>query len=639
MPLPASVSFAADTSDAGMRSRTLTLWDSNVNPTSSIGRIYRWNGYAEEGLVYSLLRYVESHGAQLRNKYLEWIHDIGESRIEDKRLIDHLAFEDGLSYWWMTLLVEMSPYKSPITDAIRLLAMEEIIVQQGPDKFRLVSANRMLHEVFSGLCQELGIAYEWERLSDRLPRRLSLSSIYHALPHSMQAFINLGRHLLARWPFRHTEKSGWFGGDHALFFCSYSGNFDAEAAEQGCFNSHYWSGLHARINRTGCKSNWLMIYTPCRSAPTPHAAASLLRRFNQAGQQSNFHSFLYAYLSWIIVLRVIKRWLGLGYIFWQLTGIKRVFRLKDSSLSLWPLMKSDWKSSMCGSVAIDNLLWVELFDVAMRDMPYQRKGLYLCENQAWERALIHTWRKHGHGQLIAVPHGAVRFWHLSYFSDPRTIRSSDSRSLPQPNLTALNGKVAVDAYLSVDYPKEAIVECEALRYGHLNNLRAEYSSKKANGGAIKVLILGDYLPSSTIKTLQLLEVAAPRISALATYTVKPHPYCLVKATDYPSLHLKIVTDSLGEILHDYDVAYSSNMTSAALDVYLAGLPVVVMLDETEINLSPLRGQSGVKFVGTPGELAEALQMRQQPNAASRSDISDFFFLDPELPRWSRLLAN
>ncbi len=152
------------------------------------------------------------------------------------------------------------------------------------------------------------------------------------------------------------------------------------------------------------------------------------------------------------------------------------------------------------------------------------------------------------------------------------------------------------------------------------------------------LILGDYMPSGTIKMLQLLEAAVPHMSALATYTLKPHPNFMVKAEDYPSLHLKVVMDPLGKILHDFDIAYSSNMTSAAVDAYLVGLPVVVMLDETELNFSPLRGQPGVRFVSTPEELAKSLQTADQ-RMVKDPDHNEFFFLDPELPRWQRLLSS
>jgi len=78
--------------------------------------------------------------------------------------------------------------------------------------------------------------------------------------------------------------------------------------------------------------------------------------------------------------------------------------------------------------------------------------------------------------------------------------------------------------------------------------------------------------------------------------------------------------------------------TAAVDVYLAGLPIVVMLDETELNFSPLRGATGVCFVSTPEELAEALYS-QQCKVVDMPDSNEFFFLDPKLPRWSHLLVN
>jgi surface carbohydrate biosynthesis protein (TIGR04326 family) len=294
---------------------------------------------------------------------------------------------------------------------------------------------------------------------------------------------------------------------------------------------------------------------------------------------------------------------------------------------------------MRGPVAIENLLRIELFNQALCDLPRQKMGLFLCENQAWERALIYAWRKYSHGQLIAVEHSTVRFWDLRYFFDPRTVRSSDLYPMPQADLTALNGKAAVDAYLSVDYPKQAIAECEALRYGYLNDLRAKHLIGRAKEYPVKVLILGDYVPSGTSRMLLLLEAAIPYIIGLATYTVKPHPNLMVNAADYPLLHLKVVIDPLEKILFDFDIAYSSSMTSAAVDAYHIGLPLVVMLEEMELNFSPLRGQPGVRFVSTPEELAEALQTAANKGTATASDESEFFFLATELPRWSRLLEK
>src|SRR5688500_18380616 len=96
----------------------LTVWDAAGDPPADHAVVYRWEGHAEHGPVLSLLRYVDVHGERLRRKYLAWIHDLGQSRVAGggapARIIDRLRRDDGLSYWWMTSLVEQSlMYKSP----------------------------------------------------------------------------------------------------------------------------------------------------------------------------------------------------------------------------------------------------------------------------------------------------------------------------------------------------------------------------------------------------------------------------------------------------------------------------------------------------------------------------------------------
>ncbi len=619
------------------RGGVITVWDGS-NPCGKHGAVYCWSGYEEKDGALSLLRYVETHGERLRLKYLAWIHDLGESRFGGKRVIDHMALACGLSYWWLTVFVEQSPWKSPsIIDALRLLALEEILKEERPSKLHLVSANRQLSEALRILCRNLGVACEREPLPGRPLWRRSVRELYRALPQRVQALLSLARHLHSRWPLRRTDRSGWFSGDRSLLLCSYFIHLDQKLCSNGDFHSRHWEELPQLLHASGYRTNWIQHYLQSSVVPDTRVARNWVRRFNQQRQRQGFHVFLDAYLSWRIVFRVLKAWVELIRMSVQLRGIERSFQPRDSSCSFWPIMQRDWRASLGGPAAISNLLWVELFDAALRDLPRQNTGLYLCENQAWERAFIHAWRKHEHGRLIAVAHSTVRFWDLRYFQDARTVRSHDPFPLPKPDLVALNGRAAVDAFLSVDYPKESIVECEALRYGYLHGLRKRSAVGAVSAGGIRALILGDYSQTSTLKLLELLKAASARLRLRITYTIKPHPNYQVKAQDFPSLGLRVVNDPLPQILGNFDIACSCNATSAAVDACLAGLPVIVVLDGTELNFSPLRGRPGVRFVATDEELAEALQ----PNlrcAPERVDQQDLFFLDPQFPRWTRLLG-
>jgi hypothetical protein len=64
--------------------------------------------------------------------------------------------------------------------------------------------------------------------------------------------------------------------------------------------------------------------------------------------------------------------------------------------------------------------------------------------------------------------------------------------------------------------------------------------------------------------------------------------------------------------------------------------VIAILDGDCLNLSPLRGHVGVRFVTTSEELAESLRTVDRGGVAEQHE--EFFILDRALPRWKRLLS-
>ncbi len=617
---------------------SLTVWDSGLEPVTEQGLVYTWDGYSETDTTRSLFRYVERHAVRLRGKYLTWIYDLGQSEIRGKRLTEHLALEEGFSYWWMTLLAEQSPWKSPsIMSAIRLFALEEIILDTKPTLVRLVSADAALAAIVGGLCINLQVQYAHIRPTAERRNRPTLQGAYRRLPFTLQGLISFARLLYLRRPLRRAGRQRWLGGGRAVFLCSYFLHFDLRLAARGEFKSQFWGELPDLLQRSGYGINWLHQYVYSRSVPNPRAADDTVRQFNERSAAPAYHSFVDAYQSWRLLARALRRWTKLYRANQRLgRAIVQAFRPAGSHFSLWPLMRADWYASIIGPAALTNCLAIDLFDAVLRDLPHQSVGLFLCENQAWERALVHAWKKYSHGRLIAVQHSTVRFWDLRYFVDRRAFDLQGACALPRGDLLALNGRAALDAETAAGYPRAAMVECEALRFGYLQYIATRASTMRGDDGPLRVLILGDYSPVITHKMLRLLELAAVRFEADARYTVKPHPGCPVNPQSYPSLSLQVSTEPLGRILQAVDVAYASSVTSAAVDAYCAGLPVAVLMTHEDLLFSPLRGQAGAHFVAAPEELATVLRQARNLSAKPRAS-DDFFFLDPALPRWRRLL--
>ena len=138
--------------------------------------------------------------------------------------------------------------------------------------------------------------------------------------------------------------------------------------------------------------------------------------------------------------------------------------------------------------------------------------------------------------------------------------------------------------------------------------------------------------------MNLLAQAAPSLPAAMIITVKPHPACPIYVADYPSLCMTVTMEPIAKLLAECDVAYSSAVTSAAVDAYCAGVPVVSVLDPNTLNLSPLRGCEGVLLASTPEELTLALTSAAIA-PRTRGDQQNFFTLDQKLPRWRKLILD
>lgn len=625
---------------------SVIVWDQKNDPPDAIGEVLCWRSYAHRDLIPSVPRYLEDHAERLRAKYLAFIHDLGESRIDGKRVVDHLNLGDGFSFWWVTQLAEKSTFKSPrIYGCLRLMALEEILLERKPSELILISSDRDLAQAIGRLCQNLRINFVWQA-GRQYKQKWSLRRLYRALPYPIQGLISL-RHLVIRWPLRKLEKPQWFSGESAIFLCSYFFHLDPASCAEGRFYSRQWEKLPKLLQDSGKRANWIHHFLLSPGVPDAQTGINWMRLFNRDAPKQGCHTFLETYLSWSVVLGALKNWFWLNTVSWRLRQISCAFNPKGSAVWLWPLLRNDWRTSLNGPIAIMNCLWVELFDAALKDVPHQKIGLYLWENQGWESALLRAWRRHGHGEIIGVPHATIIFWLLNNFDDPRGLISNQNCAKPLPNCLAINGPMAWKAFVESGYPVERLVEVEALRFQYLIALGSVDSKKPADntGYAIcldqglpkKVLILGDFTRKQTLKMLRCIEAASHLIDTEISVILKPHPVCPIRREDCPTLSFELTDKPLAEIMQDFDLVFSSNTTSAGLDALLAGLSVVIFLDEEDFNHSPLRGVVSGRFVSTAKELATALQ------AGKRNELSpapeDLFWLDNQLPRWRRLLSE
>jgi surface carbohydrate biosynthesis protein (TIGR04326 family) len=617
------------------------VWDQPADPVhAACGQVLCWQSYFESGSIASVPLHLEKHAESIRDRYRMFIHALGEHRIAGRRIVDHLDRGDGFSLWWMTLVAEKNPFKSRrVYDCLRLIALEEMLLDREASTLTLVSPDRALAEAIGGLCTRRSMAFRWQRCR-AATRDSVLRRWYSRLPSAVQGLLSL-RHIAMRCRLRPLRRASWFADPDTVFFCSYFIHLDPALGPQGKFHSRQWERLPECLHQANRRTNWLQLFLFSTVVPDVETGRNWARAFNRDATHQGHHVFLESFLSWPVLLSALRSWWWLNRVRGRLSRVQTAFQLPGSDLSLWPVLRDEWRASLGGPVGMSNCLHLALFDAALGAVPRQQTGLYLYENHAWEKALLRAWRRYGHGRIIGVPHSTAPFWYLPHSVDPRPGGSCPE---PMPDCWAINGAVARCEFLATGFAADKLVEVEALRYLDLAGLadrRASASGARhatRDDPALRVLVLGEIIPQSMHHLLGMLDAAFEEIQPLFQFGFKAHPSYAVNLADYPRLKLRETNSALHQVLSDYDIAIAGNSTSAAVDAYVAGLPVIIGLHGASLNLSPLRGRRGVAFVTSGRELVDALLAAHTADRAN-PDREQFFFLDPNLPRWERLLNS
>jgi len=615
----------------------LLVWDQEYPPYENHNSVLYWNSYKEDLNSKSLPNYLEENALELRNKYLSFIADLGFGNSERDSLIDKLDIGDGISYWYMTTLVEKSPFKSKkIYQCLLLLSLEKYITENKIKKLVFCTQNKELAKSVNLLCKKTKIELEVQ-LNSKIDFSFK-NIISRYLLEEFKGLLSILKRYLKRRILIHSKKIHWKQGEKSAFFFSYLIHLDEQKAKNKKFYSNQWTVLPEYLYRNNWKVNWIHHYLPSDIANSPEQGLNLLKDINKNTSQGDFHTFLDSFLSIKVVLKALKSWLFLSLKSRFIINLKDRFNVRESNLNLWEILKEDWYRSTSGSIAASNCLWVILFDVALAQVPRQNLGLYLCENQSWEMAMLTSWKKHSHGKIIGFQHATAPFWHLYYFHDERFYSQTLNQPYPLPDNIAVNGQLAYQEFTSSGYPISKITKVEALRYledSTINELSNNLIRKKRSK-AVNILFLGELNLTGMKKNYEILKETIRELPSHFNFSYKPHPGLVDDITLWEDIGFEIVNDSLPNLLKHFDIIISGNSTTASLEAYLEGLSIVIFLDGNDFNMSPLRSEKEVSFISSSEELLRCL-LSIDPTKNRTSHQKKFFYQDPTIPKWKNLI--
>lgn len=622
----------------GIVAKPVVVWDYSAKPVSTVQNyscLMLWQSYSTYELprAVSIPQHIESNAKSLRQRYLEWIYEIGETTVNGNRLLEYFALSPLVNTWWMSLITEKcNAFKSRhITDAIRLLAFAELITSESSNCLILYTSNPRLTECFRAWCHTNNVMFLYRRKREKASPLPLRSRIYAHLPHVLQAPLWLARRFYSRRHLIGAGRLSWKQTLAQVTFVSYLTN-QKSFLSHSAFQSTYWGPLPKKLMDSGVSTNWLHHYVPDSAFLKAHDAANLIKVLNTSSNGLQTHTTLDSFLSFSIIFQVLIIWFRLWTRFIRIPVEENIPHI--NGLMLWPLFRDDWNKSVYGYESISNILNSILYATALGEIPRQRHCLYLLENQPWESGLVQVYKSLHHDSIIGFAHSTIRFWDLRYFSDSRHFLDEPCK-MPTPDVVAVCGPYAFEQLSSSGFPSKKLAKVEALRYLYLNsvNTHEKNSSKK-----LRLLVLCDYSPLITARQLNLLVELSDFLSDIEL-TVKPHPLCNINTECYPMLNLNVTCEPLPHLLSKTDVVYASALTSAAVDSFCYGVKTITYMDPTSLNLSPLRGIPGASaFVCTPSTLLHELIYTDSVRLYNNS-ANTYFYLDQSLAMWSSLLNS
>lgn len=620
-----------------------TLWITNKeNLEIKYGdKIVLWAHYpfnVNNAEVFSVPKELDDNFTRYKNKYLVWLSNFKNLKNNDVTLLNLFKLRADFSMWWMSLLVEKSQWKSPNLNLVfRLLALHAYLQDIKNDSINEVNLNLDDHAVQTIL--QTWFKKNWPEVKVTAVKRSAFNLFFKRIGLSFYKKVRLIAFMIYQFFNVITIKSApnFPVTKSQVSIFSYFFNVDRKMLEKGRFESSYWGSLPQLLTEFDHTYNWHHIYVRHFIPGGVKRIQRFLSGINHKNTNKEYHSLIQSNLTLKLYFRSVFDAFNLRKTCNRIYAVEKHFVI-DGGFNFWVLLQNDWFESFKGKVAFENCLALNSFEKLCSDLNYQRLGLYLLENQGWERALIYSWKKFGHGQLVGVQHAAMSVGDLRHYHHSSEYNSKQLQ-LPLPDFIGVNGNASLSLFKDSEFPEKKLLKLEALRYLYLNNISKTHESP-ITSGTCRLLVLGDYLPDVSIKLMDFLNDALDSLKIDLEISIKSHPAYSIELSSWPKINVNIIDAPLSQIHNQYDVALTSSSTSACLDVFFAKKPIIIMRDPEKINLSPLKYFSGVRFLSLPEELAGYLNSYNGVLEYEVSNsVNDFFYLDETLPNYREILKS
>ena len=622
----------------------LILMDLQKNIDLNENAVCYWNNpdVSENDNHFSIYQYLEKNSVEVKNAFLDWLEEFRSIAFEDKLFRSSMNLKEDFNYWLLSEFYEISNFSKSknFNEILKIIALKKYILEAEINELVIYSQNHDLKVALKEIAsKDLKIIIKDTFLKDfvfKFLKSLKLLNLrIKPIPWLLLFYI---KNIKLFW----IDVSHFFKSKASTTFFSYFNNFDSDKLlEDKVFQSSYWGGLQNHLIRNQYNSNWVHISLSNESKKIKALKSTpnkLLFDLNNNPHNNQNHLFIESLFSWSIA-------------FYSLIKFTRIFLISlfrekklRAKIRFFSLIRLEYIKTFQSNATLENILYFYLFGKLFQRLSNQKRIVFLYENLPWERSLSYFSKLLHESELLATIHTNVRFWDLRYSFFSRD--TQDFRNpLFEPDVYCINSKHQRNALIDAGYPIDKIRNVEALRFEYLIKNSEAFKNKKAylesqsRKKNKNILIIGCYEKDNNHSLLSLSTNLSKRFNSEVDIFYKPHP---ALSTPYPFKNNRITTiHKIDFALEIADLVITGPLTTVALDAYLFGKRVFVIIGNNKINMSPLRGLDDSVFIYDISKFIkyeENFLFGSIKNIQANLSINDFYFFDSSYPRWNRQLG-
>ncbi|MAH97865.1 MAG: hypothetical protein CMA12_00750 [Euryarchaeota archaeon] len=511
--------------------------------------------------IFSIYSLLEKKKTFFRTKLLKELSDIGKIRYKNLKIENYFKI-DNFNFWEFSVFRELISYGNSNTIFLLKIIVLDNFLKNKKIKILNFSSDILFADIFKQYCSKKNFL-----LISKSKNIKFLDNKYtNYVPNFIKFIFYFAYIVVFHLRFSKVKQT-----NASIAFFDIFTHIDFKKIKKKIFKTGYWENLPNLLKNFSSTNDWHHLFYRQTETKFPKNATDYAKKISNS---QNKHKIIDTVTVKDLFL-ILKKYLQLYKKTIQLNFFLKKY-YKNKNINIYNIFKADYLNFMIGLRSIKNILYFRCLDNTLNKKKKYKLGIYIYENQNWEKMLNYFWNKYNHKNLFAFPHNEIRYWDLRYFDLYPT--SFYKKKLKPKNFL-------INSYASENIAKlynfKIKVKTESLRMINFKHKFTKIRNKKMN-----IFVALDLFENSSRKLVSILDKNVDKFNHIGKIYIKKHPASRDKY-NFTSKKIYLYEDSIKSILPKIDLFIASNSTTAIYYATFNRIPYITYIDNSSINLSPL----------------------------------------------------